>query len=300
MTTLTITPSGAGLGATIDGLDLARPVDAATQRTLVDALGRHAVLRFPGQSLRPGELKAFAAGFGTLEVNVAGAFQDAEHPEVMTLSNIVQDGRAIGLPDAGQGWHTDMSYSTEIALANCLYALRVPRRDGVALGNTEFSNMVAAYDDLPADVKRRLDGATATHDFNKFWDMMRARPGSTRPPLTEAQRRQKPPVSQPVFLRHPLTGRTVLYANPGYAMCINGWPQRESDEMLAYLFEHQLQPKYRYAHQWTEGDVLLWDDIATIHNAIADYRANEPRHILRCQVMADRAFAEAAAASGAG
>jgi len=104
--------------------------------------------------------------------------------------------------------------------------------------------------------------------------------------LTEAQRRQKPPVSHPIFLTHPLTGRKVLYANPGYSMRINELPEAESDAILALLFAHQTQPKYRYAHVWEEGDLMLWEDIGTIHNAVADYASHEHRLIKRCQVMA--------------
>ena len=126
------------------------------------------------------------------------------------------------------------------------------------------------------------------HDFNKFWEMMRREKGSQRPPLTEAQRKAKPPVSHPIFLTHPITGRKVLYANPGYAMRINELPEKESDEMLAFLFEHQLKPEYRYAYRWQAGDVLMWEDIGTIHNAVADYRPDEHRLIKRCQVMATR------------
>ena len=158
--------SGQALGATVAGLDLRQPLTAETYQAVLGALGTYGVLRFPGQHLGPAELKAFSAHFGTLEVNVAS--QGGEHPEVMTLSNIVVDGKPIGLPDAGQGWHTDMSYSREVAFANVLHALRVPVRNGVALGNTEFSNMYAAYDGLPADLQQRLEGATATHDFEKF------------------------------------------------------------------------------------------------------------------------------------
>src|SRR5205814_7704782 len=113
--------------------------------------------------------KRFAARFGELEINVAsGAYQEPGHPEVMILSNIVENGRPIGLADAGQGWHTDMSYSRHIAFANVLYGIRIPRRDGVALGATEFANTHAAYADLPAEVKRTLEGKTVLHDFNKF------------------------------------------------------------------------------------------------------------------------------------
>lgn len=288
---LNVTPSGAILGARVEGLDLRQPLPPAVFGAILDALGRYAVLCFPGQKLTPAELKAFAARFGSLEINVAaGRFTAPGHPEVMILSNIVEDGRPIGLADAGQGWHTDMSYSREIAFANALFALKVPGRNGRPLGATLFADMRAAYDDLPAALKSRLAGATATHDFAKFWDMMRRRPGSTRPPLTDEQRRRKPPVSQPIVLDHPISGRKTLYCNPGYAVRIDGLPEAESAALLEELFAHQLQPKYQYAHEWAEGDLLLWDDLATLHNAVADYGPDEPRLIHRCQIMADRIF----------
>jgi taurine dioxygenase len=287
-----VLPTGQGLGATIEGLDLSRPLDDAAAAALLKLLAQYGVLCFPRQTLDAVSQKAFSAHFGALEVNVANSFQEPGHPEVMILSNIVENGKPIGLSDAGQGWHTDMSYSATIAFANVLYGIRIPRRNGKPLGDTEFANMYAAYDDLPDDIKRRLANATAIHDFNKFWEMMRREKGSKRPPLTEEQRRRKPPVSQPVFMTHPVSGRKVLYANPGYAMRIEGMAKEESDALLDFLFEHQLQEKYRYRHHWTEGDVLMWDDIATLHNAIADYGPDEPRLIKRCQVMADKVFAE--------
>lgn len=285
-----ITPNAAILGATIEGIDLAVGLADADFPAVLGALGQYGVLRIPGQRIDAAALKAFAARFGTLEINVANTFQEPGHPEVMILSNMKQDGKPIGLSDAGQDWHTDMSYSAEIAFANVLHGIKIPHRDGVALGGTEFANMYAAYDDLPAAVVARLQGVTALHDFNKFWEEMRRRPGSPRPPLTEAQRLKKPPVSHPVFLRHPITGRMALYANPGYTMRIDGWDTRESDDMLAFLFAHQLQAKYRHVHSWTEGDVLIWDDLCTMHNAWPDYGPDEHRLIKRCQAMADFVF----------
>jgi len=283
-----IVPGGQILGATVEGLDLSRPLADDALERVTRALGERGVLRFPRQNLDAKSLRDFSARFGELEINVANAFQEPGIPEVMILSNIVEDGRPIGLADAGQDWHTDMSYSPTIAFANVLYALKVPRREGRPLGATEFSSMHAAYDALPAALRQRLDGMTVLHDFNKFWEMMRREKGSTRPPLSEAQRRAKPPVSHPVFLTHPLTGRRVLYANPGYAMRINELPQEESDATLAFLFEHQLRPEFRYRFDWQEGDVLMWEDIGTIHRAIADYGPQEPRLMQRCQVMATR------------
>ncbi|MDE2005156.1 MAG: TauD/TfdA family dioxygenase [Rhodospirillales bacterium] len=291
-----ITTTGQALGARIEGIDLARPVSEPDAAAILTALGAHGVLCFPGQSLEPAALAAFGRLFGTLEINVANVAHDPAVPEVMVLSNMKDaTGRPLGLNDAGQGWHTDMSYSRDIALANILHATHVPMRNGKKLGETQFRDMHAAYDDLPHPLKQRLEGRTATHDFAKFWDMMRARPGSLRKPLTAEQRAKKPPVSQPVFRRHPITGRMVLYANPGYTMRIDGMDPQESGEILDFLFRHQERAAYLYAHSWSVGDVLMWDNIGTNHNAVADYLPDEPRRMLRVQVMADRHAAALAA-----
>jgi taurine dioxygenase len=290
-----IHPSGKALGARIEGMDLAQPVSDGDFKQVLRALGEHGVLCFPRQRLKTEEFARFGRMFGELEINVANQFHEPGFPEVMVLSNMTADGKPIGLGDAGQGWHTDMSYSREIALANVLYAIKVPMRAGRPLGETQFRNMHAAYEDLPPAIKARLEGRTATHDFAKFWDMMRARRGSRRAPLTAEQRAAKPPVSQPIFRTHPITGRTILYCNPGYATHIDEMPRAESDELLGFLFAHQEQEKYFYAHEWAEGDVLMWDNIGTVHNAIPDYRADEPRYMRRVQVMATKDYARLAA-----
>ena len=126
-----VIPSGQVLGATVDELDLGLELKEQDVQSLIAALGKHSVLRFPRQTLSGRQLRDFAARFGDLEVNVAsGPFQEPGIPEVMTLSNIVENGKPIGLADAGQDWHTDMSYSKTIAFANVLYGIKIPRRDG--------------------------------------------------------------------------------------------------------------------------------------------------------------------------
>ncbi|WYX24006.1 TauD/TfdA family dioxygenase [Achromobacter xylosoxidans] len=169
------------LGARILDIDLARPLADADYRAIEAALGRHGVVSFPKQALEARHLKAFAERFGTLEVNVANMYFEPGLPEVMILSNMVENGKPVGLSDAGQDWHTDMSYSRTIAFSNVLYGIRIPMRDGKSLGNTEFCNMHAAYDDLPQALKDELDGMTITHDFNKFWEMMRRKKAAPGP-----------------------------------------------------------------------------------------------------------------------
>jgi taurine dioxygenase len=283
---LSVAPTGAVLGATIHGVDVARIDDREFARILL-ALGRHGVLRFPDQRLDIGDLRDFSQRFGEIQGPSAAA-DDAAH--VGILSNLKEQGKYIGSPDAGQDWHTDMSYRDVMGFVNVLYGIRIPRRDGVPLGGTEFSNMHAAYEALPADVRHRLADATATHDFEKFWEHMRRDKGSERPPMTEEQRRRRPPVVHPLFLTHPITGRKVLYANPGYTVRINELPERESGEMLDYLFDFQLERRFRYTHAWTENDLLVWDHLGTIHRAIADYGPEEIRLMRRCQVMATKVF----------
>jgi taurine dioxygenase len=287
-----IIPSGQTLGARIEGIDLARSLSHADFRAILRALGQHGVLCFPDQAIDTPAFAAFARRFGDLEINVANLFHEPGFPEIMILSNMLSaDGKPLGLNDAGQGWHTDMSYSKDIALANVLHAQRVPVRHGKPVGETQFRNMHAAYEELPDSIKHRIEGRTATHDFEKFWEEMRKRPGSRRAALTEEQRRRKPPVSQPLVRQHPLTGRNVLYANPGYTIRIEGMDEHESGTLLDYLFRHQERADFLYAHRWADGDVLMWDNIGTVHNAVADYLPDEPRYMRRAQVMATLDYA---------
>lgn len=287
-----IIPTQEILGATVSEIDLAEPMADREFGILLRALADHGVVCCTGQTLTPAQQVAFSRRFGELEVHVSGAFQDKEHPEVMILSNMTENGRPLGLADAGQDWHTDMSFSRMIAFVNILHAKRVPRRDGKALGGTMFASMTAAYDILPAEVKARIANLTATHDFEKFWEMMRSRKGeaTSRPPLTDEQRRKKPPVSHPMVLEHPISARKILYANPGYTIRVDGIPQSESDALLEFLFTHQLKPEFQYTHHWNEGDVLLWDNLQTLHNAVPDYGPDEHRWINRSQAMADLVF----------
>jgi taurine dioxygenase len=288
---LSVTPNQDVLGATIEGLDLSRRMPDDVFVDVLAALGQYGVLRFPAQELDSQALRDFSERFGRIQGSISERPKHGiEVPEVGVLSNVRRNGQFIGSPDAGQDWHTDMSYRDVMGFVNVLYGIIVPRRDGRVLGGTEFSNMHLAYEKLPDEIKERLKDATATHDFNKFWEHMRRDRGSTRPPLTEEQRRRRPPVVHPVFMTHPLTGRKVLYCNPGYAERINELDEHESKAMLTFLFDHQLKDEFRYTHHWTEKDVLVWDHLGTIHRAIADYRSDEPRLMKRCQVMATDVF----------
>lgn len=286
---LSIEPLGHTLGARIEGVDLDAPLSRDDFASILRALGQYGVLCFPNQPIEAAALRSFSARFGGLQLVTSASHGEPGMPEVSVLSNVTVNGQPIGIPDAGQDWHTDMTYNRVVGFVNVLVAKQVPVRDGKVLGATEFTNTQAAYEGLPDEVKARLATATATHDWNNFHEIMR-RKGSKRPALTEAQRAKRPPVSHPVFLTHPITGRKVIYVNPGFAVKIDQLDDDESRDTLEYLFAHVLKPEYRYVHRWSVGDVLVWDHIGTWHYAVPDYSPDEYRLMKRCQVLADKIF----------
>ena len=182
-----------------------------------------------------------------------------------------------------------MSYRDVMGFVNVLYGVTVPRRNGTVLGGTEFSNMHAAYEGLPDDVKARLRDATAAHDFEKFWEHMRRDKASTRP---ADDRRAAPQASAGHASRlhdssdHGPEGalRESRLHDPHQRPLRRARATRCSSSSSLT----SSRPKYRYTHTWTERDVLVWDHFGTIHRAIADYGPDEYRLMKRCQVMATK------------
>ena len=287
-----VTPQTASIGAAVTEIDLRKPLSDRDFAELLKALASYKVLCFPKQSIDVPELRDFSARFGSLQTLRSGQDKSG-FPEVSVLSNVRQDGKFIGIPDAGQNWHTDMTYNRSVGYANALLAFKVPMRDGRALGATEFCDTAAAYEDLSDEIKRQLETATAMHDLNFYWEFMRREKASTRAPLSEAERAAHPPSRHSVFLKHPVSVKQSIYVNPSFTTHIEGMPKTQSDALLKLLFDHILKPEYRYTHRWTVGDLLIWDHLTTWHNAIADYGPDEPRLIKRCQIMADKIFTPA-------
>jgi taurine dioxygenase len=167
-------------------------------------------------------------------------------------------------------------------------------RHGEPLGDTLFASMTAAYDALAPALRERLCHLHAVHHFAKFYDYMIAEKASPRPKLTAAQKATKPPVTHPMVVRHPHTGRLCLYCDPGYTVRVLGLGEAESTALLAELFAHQTQDEFLYRHKWRVGDVLIWDNIAAIHMATGGYGADEHRLMHRTQVLGDAARYRAA------
>lgn len=266
---ITVTPSGAALGARITGVDLSKPVDAATFKAIEDALHAHEVIVFPEQKLSPDQHIAFSRLFGELEQHLRQDRCRPGYPELFIVSNIIENGKPIGSTDAGFFWHSDLCYAAEPSRGSLFYAHEVPMQDGQPKGDTLFASMTAAYDALPGETKHTLLGRKAINSY--FAGYSRERKGSPRPELTAEQRAKVPDTLHPAVRTHPVTGRKCLFMNEAYTTEIVGLPPQESRSLLDQLFEHLKEDRFVYRHRWAPGDFLIWDNCATQHRAILDY-----------------------------
>ena len=202
-------------------------------------------------------------------------------PEILIVSNILNEqGKAIGAQDAGRFWHSDLSYKREPSLLSALYALEVPVRGGIALGNTRFASTTAAYDALPEALKQRLGVLKNVHSYRSYRAKnIRAQKEEQalgarvvqEHALTEEQLKSVPDSEVPIVRTHPVTGRKGLFVNEAHTSHIAGLAGPEGDTLLAQLYAHIVQPEFQYEHHWQAGDVLMWDNAAVQHKATFDY-----------------------------
>ncbi|GAA4334627.1 TauD/TfdA family dioxygenase [Pigmentiphaga soli] len=275
------------IGIEVLGVDLSEELDAETFGEIERTFNGNGLLLFRNQKLTPGQHVALSRRFGRLQSHVLKPYLMEGHPELLVLSNILQDGKPIGIGDAGQYWHSDTSYTASPCRCSLLYSREVPAPEGDrTFGDTMFSSLTAAYEALDDAMKARLAPLTALHSYAKHYARMQAA-GSKRPDLTEEQKREVPVVEHPVVRPHPITGRKAIYVNDGYTTEIVGLPKAESDELLDQLFEHTVKPEFTYRHKWQVGDLLIWDNWQSQHLAITDYKLPQRRLMNRTTVLAD-------------
>ena len=280
-----IVPSGGLLGADVIGFDAAAESDADEMAQIRAGFARHGVLCFRDQALDEDQLVAFTRRFGETESYILSDYSLDDHPEILIVSNIRENGAPIGLTDAGTTWHTDMSYIPAPPAATILHAKEVPLADdGRILGDTLFSSTAAAYDALPQDLKARLEGRRTVHSYEAK-HARRAQEGkSDRKPITQAQRDSLPPVSHPVVRTHTQTGRRCIYVVAGECVGIDGIPDEEAADILEMLAVHCVKPEFHHRHKWQIGDVLIWDNCLVQHLALHDYSLPQRRLMHRTTV----------------
>lgn len=253
----------APLGAEILGLGDAADLSDADIAAIRQAwLAHDGLLVFRDVQFTPHAQVTFSRRFGPQQVHVLNQFHLAGYPEILVVSNVVENGKTIGLGDAGRDWHSDLSYKPLPSLGSMLLTRELPEEGG----DTLFANMVRAYETLPANLKRIIEGRRAVHSYVYRYERLRAL-STWRPPLTQAQRDAVPPVDHPVVRTHPETGKRALFVNEGFTSHIIGLPEDESTSVLEQLFAHSIRADNVYTHRWCPGDMLFWDNRSTIHFA---------------------------------
>ncbi len=252
----------APLGAAVTGLDLSAPLDDADFQRIHRAHLDHHVLVFRDQRITPQQQIDFSRRFGPLQIHVLHQFLLSGHPEILVVSNIVENGQPIGLGDAGHYWHSDLSYKEHPSLGSMLHAQELPANGG----DTLFANMHLAWDTLPMPLRKAAEGRRAEHSYLAKYEELRQR-SPWRPKLSEAQVAQVKPVEQPVVRTHPETGRKALFVSEHFTTRIVGLPDDESRDLLAQLFAHSVRPEHLYRHRWLPHDMVFWDNRSVMHLA---------------------------------
>lgn len=226
------------------------------------------MLVFCDQNLTPDEQIAFSRRFGPLDAHPSqGDSHLPGYPDILVISTKTENGKDIGVRNAGPDWHSDLAYMEHPALGSMLYAVELPDSGG----DTGYANMYAAYEKLPAHLKKAVEGKRAAYH-------------STRNPRQKAL--------HPVIRTHPETGRKSIFVNPQLTKGIEGMPSDEADALLAEIYEHNKKPEFHYFHRWRPGDLVFWDNRCVQH--IADHRRlDDPtyiRHMHRTTIGGDKPF----------
>jgi taurine dioxygenase len=276
-----VRPTGAALGADIEGVDLAGPLSPETMEAIKQAWGDQLVLRFRDQSLSDDDLMRFSRQFGELDWAPVAATNDAPEGReyIMVVSNVVENGQAIGQLGAYEAlWHTDMSYVAAPPMASALYSLEAPASGG----DTGFCNMYLALETLPADLRRQVEGRVCRHDASRN-SAGELRRGSVDAPDAS----HTVGADHPIVRTHPATGRKALFLGRRRNAYIPGLPLAESEALLDALWAHATQDRFTWYQQWRVGDLILWDNRSVMHRRDAfDPAARRVMH--RTQIKGDR------------
>jgi alpha-ketoglutarate-dependent 2,4-dichlorophenoxyacetate dioxygenase len=282
--TVIVTPLTASLAARIDGVDIARPIDDATWATVRGALDEHSVLVFRRHPVDDEQQIAFSRRFGALEVTrsmnpAAGTpFARQSNLDIKTGDVIPAADRRMVYQLANMLWHSDSSFKQVPSLCSLLSARIIPPEGG----GTEFASARAAYPSLPDALKRRVEDLVVIHDF--AWSRDQVRPGF----FTDQERAAYPPVRHPLVRTNPVNGRRSLFLG-AHASHIEGLPIDEGRALLATLLDHVTQPQFCYRHEWTEGDLVIWDNRCVLHRATPYDTTRYKRLMQRTTVSGDPA-----------
>ena len=274
-----VVPCQGPLGARIEGLDRSRANEPETAALLNRALAEHLLVVVPGERMAPCETLTFAQAFGKPRTQLLRYKRSGDVPEVSVMvSTLMADGTTDKTAIRAEDWHTDDSYFAVPAKATLLHGIEIPSRGG----STWFCNMHSVYEALPATLRQRIDGLRAIHGYDT--PRARNRP-SARTPQEIAE---TPDVEHPLVRTHPETGRKAVYLNPNRLDRIVGLERAESDALLDELAGEARKPQHHFGHVWKTGDIVIWDNRATMHRVMIDYPEGEPRIMQRVLIEGEK------------
>ncbi len=272
------------LGTRVEGIDL-ETVSNADFARIETALLTHSVIVLPDQHLSvPGQVR-FTELFGEPEISLYTEFTHAEFPQLLTLSNVKRDGKAVGAARVGKHWHTDFSFMERCGYATILYGIEVTPEGG----ETAFADMYAAYDALDPAMQGRIEGMDVLHSYR-----LRYRDGG----MSAEKLARTPDVLHPLVRTHPQTGRRCLFLGCTESSFAAGMPLEEGQEFMRSLIAHATGERFLHLHRWAANDVLIWDNRALMHTAMPFDEDKYGRILNRTSTMGDRPFRNAAASVG--
>jgi taurine dioxygenase len=274
MTAPQLRPLGEALGTEATGVDLSR-LDDDTFGWIKQAFAAHPVLVFRDQMLDAHQIAAFGRRFGQPKIHSLVSYRHEEVPEVSWLRNVDGDGNVdwYGVKRATD-WHTDSTYEDELPLLAMLHALEIPSTKG----GTMFADMYAAWEALPETMQQRLLGLVGLHGRTDGPAGARLYDPEEEKRMTDKRYVEK---RRPAVITHPVTGRPILFVNPMHVHGFLGIERDEAWQLIEELAEHATQPRFTYYHHWRVGDLLIWDERATMHRGAGDYHPEERRVMLR-------------------
>jgi len=252
--------------AIVTGVEIAQGVSDKTAAEIEDAMDEFAVLVFPNQRINDDQQYRFSQHFGPMETATGDLSEVSERRlsmDINDISNLDKDGRVLGRSDRtrlfGLGnmlWHSDSSFKATPAKFSLLSARVIPENGG----NTEFSDMRAAWDSLDPDLRQECVNLVCEHS------QIYSRGKLGFDDFTDEERQKWQPVLQPLVRQHPRTGRLSLFLS-SHIGTIEGWPVPEARLFIGDLTEHATQPENRYSHSWNQWDLVMWDNRVVMHRA---------------------------------
>ena len=271
------------IGVRVSGIDLSEQLSTDDFDFVYQSLVEHKVIAFSGQTLSPEQHVAFSKRFGNCDVHSNNQYLLDGFPEILVLSNDLKDGKPIGVVDAGVEWHSDLSWQVDPPLGSILHCLKTPDLGG----NTGFVNMAAVYQELPDRLKVAVENLEGVHCVSKLLNR-RVTISENRVNAREfyAQQLEKhPPVKHPLVYRHPESEEIILFASPRFTIGIADIPEDEGQAILDELFAAVEETNAKLEYQWTQGDVVMWDNRSVLHCAMGGYSYPDIRLINRTTVL---------------